>query len=98
MNTSPLITFQFILNKIVIVHIRHVIVYMTCSNYSFSNVFADCKKGHYAVLSNSTQLLECPKCAVDTYQEVDSRLTECKDCPEGANTNETIGSIECCMF
>ena len=60
-------------------------------------VFVDCKKGYRAVL-NSTELLECVACAVDTYQEADSRNTNCTNCPTGANTMGDTGSIECRMF
>ena len=58
------------------------------------NCIVECKKGHYAKF-NSTDLVECIKCEVDSYQETDSRNTSCVECPEGANTDGQIGSIEC---
>ena len=62
--------------------------------------FVACKRGHYAVLNSSdtADLLECTKCEVDTYQETESRKTNCTVCPEGANTNGANGSIKCCML
>ena len=70
--------------------------YSTLFSIWYIKRFIDCKKGHHAIF-NSTEMVECVKCEVDTYQETDSRNTNCVNCPEGANTDGEIGSIECCM-